>query len=250
MNPKDITSHANAEFKRLSSLSATKGIQKSGQAIISGSRFINEIIQDHPETVIGWISTSTDKEPPPLKVEHWWVLGKLLFNELDQFGTGSPLLLIQIPQIENYQPDADWPLGCSLFVPFQNPENCGAVIRTAAAMGVKRIILLKEAAHPFHPKSVRAAGPAIFKIPMLNGPSINDVTFSDHTFFSLSAEGTPLHAVRFPDSFGLIPGVEGPGVPQHLRKHALSIPMQPGVESLNAATATAVALYEWNRQLW
>lgn len=246
MKPKQITSNANSEFKTLASLSTTKGIQKTGMAIISGTRFINEIVQDHSEFIVGWISPG--KEPPPLTVDQWYVLGKLLFNELDLFGTGTPLLLIKVPSIEAYQPDSSWPVGCSLFVPFQNPDNCGAVIRTAAALGAKRIILLQEAAHPFHPKAVRAAGPAIFKIPLLRGPSINDVTFSDQLYFSLSAEGTPLHKQIFPKIFALLPGIEGPGVPVHLRKNALAIPMQPGIESLNAATATALALYEWNRQ--
>lgn len=247
MNPKQITSHANAEFKTLASLSTTKGILKTGLAIISGTRFINEIIHDHSEVIVGWISP--ENEPPPLTVDRWYVLGKLLFNELDLFGTGTPLLLIKVPNIEEYLPESAWPIGASLFVPFQNPDNCGAVIRTAAALGASRIILLQEAAHPFHPKALRAAGPAIFKIPLLRGPSINDVTFSDQIYFSLSAEGTPLHTQKFPKTFALLPGVEGPGVPAHLRKTALSIPMQPGIESLNAATATALALYEWNRQV-
>jgi tRNA G18 (ribose-2'-O)-methylase SpoU len=43
-----------------------------------------------------------------------------------------------------------------------------------------------------------------------------------------------------------VPGVEGPGLPTHLREGARRcIPIAPGVESLNAATATAIALYVW-----
>ena len=43
-------------------------------------------------------------------------------------------------------------------------------------------------------------------------------------------------------------GVEGPGLPDHLRSGpSLRIPMEPGVESLNAATAAAIALYAWRQ---
>ena len=57
-----------------------------------------------------------------------------------------------------------------------------------------------------------------------------------------------LQETVFPPSFALLPGVEGPGLPDHIAKeHRVSIPMKPGVESLNAATATAIALYEWRR---
>ena len=66
--------------------------------------------------------------------------------------------------------------------------------------------------------------------------------------FALSAEGPELGVEPFPDRFGLVTGVEGPGLPDHLRAGPTRrIPMEPGVESLNAATATAIALYAWRR---
>ena len=74
----------------------------------------------------------------------------------------------------DWSDDAPWPDGCTLFIPFQDPENVGAVIRSAAAFGVARVVLLKEAAHPFHPRSSRAAGSALFQVPLYQGPSIRN----------------------------------------------------------------------------
>ena len=63
---------------------------------------------------------------------------------------------------------------------------------------------------------------------------------------ALSADGPELGDEPFPDCFGLVVGIEGPGLPEHLRSGPTRrIPMEPGVESLNAATAAAVALYAW-----
>ena len=104
--------------------------------------------------------TNTHHQPPPTSTIEWLRFSEPLFKELDVVGTHAPLLLVRVPAIAVWN-DADaWPLGCTLFVPFQDPENIGAVIRSAAAFGVARVVLLREAAHPFHHRSARAAGPA------------------------------------------------------------------------------------------
>jgi len=61
----------------------------------------------------------------------------------------------------------------------------------------------------------------------------------------LSNEGKKISDFKFPEKFGLLPGLEGPGLPDRFRKTALSIPISRRVESLNAVVATAVALFVW-----
>ncbi len=133
------------------------------------------------------------------------------------------------------------------FCSLSRPGNVGAVLRTAAAFGVTAAVLLKEAAHPFHPKAVRASAGAVFRLRLRLGPSIHDLP-TTLPLIALSQDGRPLDKVLFPDSFGLLAGLEGLGVPEKWRKKAAAISMAPGTESLNAATAMAVALYEWRRR--
>ena len=176
----------------------------------------------------------------------WFRLADPLFKELDVSGTHAPLLLARVPAMPEWSDADDWPLGCTLFVPFQDPENVGAVVRSAAAFGVARVVLLREAAHPFHPKSARAAGPALFQVPVLQGPSIRDLSSQTVPIVALATDGPEIGAEPFPERFGLVPGVEGPGLPAPLREGPRRrIPIAPEVESLNAATATAIALYSW-----
>ena len=153
------------------------------------------------------------------------------------------------PETPEWSDDEPWPEGCTLFVPFQDPENVGAVIRSAAAFGVPRVVLLQEAAHPFHPRSSRAAGPALFQTQIMAGPSVHSLASNHHPLISLDASGDDVGASPFPTTFGLVVGLEGPGLPPQLRAgERRRIAMAPGVESLNAATSAAVALYVWSRR--
>ena len=66
---------------------------------------------------------------------------------------------------------------------------------------------------------------------------------------ALDTSGPELSEAPFPERFGLVIGVEGPGLPAHLKGgERRRIAMQPGVESLNAAAAAAIALYVWSRR--
>ena len=107
----------------------------------------------------------------------------------------------------------------------------------------------REAAHPFHPRSSRAAGTALFQIPLLQGPSIHELESRHVPIIALDTSGPDLSDSPFPPRFGLVVGIEGPGLPDRLRQgERRRIAMAPDVESLNAATAAAIALYAWSRE--
>ena len=66
---------------------------------------------------------------------------------------------------------------------------------------------------------------------------------------ALDTTGPRLDEAPFPERFGLVVGAEGRGLPEHLRQgERRRIAIEPGVESLNAATAAAIALYAWARR--
>lgn len=244
---REISSESNPTYRQLHDLLSGRGVRKHGQAILAGKRITDEVQERFADRVLGWI-TDPNGPAPPDPSWTWHRLAPPLFKNLDAAGTRSPLLLVQTPEIPAWSDDEPWPEGCTLFVPFQDPENVGAVIRSAAAFGVPRVVLLKEAAHPFHPKSSRAAGPALFQTELMTGPSAQALNSSSHPLIALDADGDEIGDRPFPKTFGLVIGLEGPGLPEHLRRgERRRIAMAPDVESLNAATAAAVALYEWSR---
>jgi 16S rRNA (guanine(527)-N(7))-methyltransferase RsmG len=244
-----IDSERNDVYIDLKKLLSTRGIRKQNRALLAGGKQVEETLRDFPERCEAWISSGDQSPPPEWGPDGllWYGLAPKLFTLLDLFGTNSPLLLIKLPAMEEWRPEQGFPQGCTLLVPFQDPENVGALIRSAVAFGVTQVVLLAECAHPYLPKSLRASGGAVLRAKLLQGPALKDLT-GDLPLVPLSMHGRDISDFTFPDSFGLLPGLEGPGIPEPLRRLAVSIPIDPRVESLNAATAAAVALYVWSRR--
>lgn len=247
MKVKEIISESNPTFRRLQKLLRGQGVKREGLALFSGPKQVAEVVKDLPDRCAGVIlpvGYQGLEEVAPLEITRY-VLAPDLFRQVDAYGTDGPVLLIRVDPLPRWNPER-WPPGCTLFLPFQDPSNVGAAIRSAAAFGVPRVVIMKESAHPFHYKSSRAAGSTVFRVPLCEGPSIRDLRQREVPILTLSTTGKDLGACRFPGRFGLLPGLEGPGIPSSLRHlTTLSIPMEGGVESLNAAVATGIALYLW-----
>ncbi len=243
-----IESDDNRVFKRLAKTLAGRGIRKYDAALVSGAKIVADVLRMSPHLAEAWISTAKHAPPPaalPAAVA-WYQLSPGLFQRLDVSGTGAPLLFVKTPALEPWRPADGFARGCSVLVPFQDPENVGAVIRSAVAFGAAHVILLAASAHPYHPKALRASGGAVFLAALRQGPPLDELP-AHLDVLPLAARGADLASTVFPERFAFLPGVEGPGLPERFRKRALSIPMQGRIESLNAATATAIALYVWSR---
>jgi len=251
-----ITSADNAAFKAMKKTASGASVKKTERTIVGGRKLVLEAaarLSDLCESLVLFDGLREDDDAVNALVASFaergrlYVLKKSLYNELDVSGTGGPLLVVRVPELAEW--DGSAAEGCTLLVPFQDPANAGAVIRTAAAFGVERVVVLREAANPFHPRCVRASGGAVFGVTLLRGPSIGELSrFREQKGFELVAldrAGEPIAGFRFPKGFALLAGVEGPGLPDALRAKAVSIPMEGGVESLNAAVAASIALYAW-----
>lgn len=241
---RQIDSADNEGFKLLKSLLQPRGAKKAGAALLAGAKLVPEVLRDFPARCLELIvPRGLEHVPaeaaPELPVT---VLRPELFRELDVSGTHAPLVRIRVDE----PPPWDGKLqGCTLAVPFQDPENVGAVLRSAAAFGALRVILLREAASPWHPKALRAGGTAALRLDLVRGGSLEEVAAQAGKVVALSADGQPIQTFTFPADFLLLPGLEGGGLPADLRADALAIPMAGGTESLNGATAAAIALYVW-----
>ena len=136
----------------------------------------------------------------------------------------------------------------------QDPGNVGTIIRSAEAFGATGVICLPGNVSPWNPKAVRASAGSIFRVPVL--PFANDVIsrLRDSGITTLAAathDAQPANLIQLDVPVALIIGNEGNGVPQDLAAQAdgaITIPCPGPVESLNAAIAASVLLYEASRQ--
>ncbi|OQY50975.1 MAG: hypothetical protein B6240_00600 [Desulfobacteraceae bacterium 4572_87] len=250
MKTTEINSSNNPTFRGFLRLHRPREIRKQQKALLSGPKQIREVLREFPDQCTGIIFSSRHATPDfsgPDAIPRY-TLSPDLFAQVDVFGTKHPVLIVRAEPLSRF----DGTLrnsGCTLCVPFQDPNNVGTMIRASAALGAARVVLLKEAAHPFHPKSVRAAGSNIFRIPLYQGPALNQLNEFEIPLVVMAPEGEDVVRFNFPDHFCLVPGLEGPGIPKTLKgNHKISIPMTNGVESLNAAMATGIVLYRWRER--
>lgn len=247
--PTIISSRANPLIRKLAALDNARGIHKHSVYLAGGARLVQEALRDQLDLIEAVIvaANQPDIATPPDVPKH--ILSPSLFKSINILGTPGPLLLMRAKALPLYDPTAPWPDGCTLFVPFSDPENVGGVIRSAAALGAARVVLTAEAACPFLPRALRAAAGTVWRLPLEQAGHLEELTWpTGQRVFTLDAGGRCLDDWETPHgAYGLLPGQEGPGLPPTLRGRldCVSIPMQPGVESLNAATAVAIALWAW-----
>lgn len=137
----------------------------------------------------------------------------------------------------------------------QDPGNVGTIIRTAEAAGYAGIIALKGTADVYSPKVVRSAAGSLFRMPVLTGlPEEDGVSMIREGGWKLvvtSVEGgESCFEVNEKATSALVIGNEGSGVSESLIKEAdlrLMIPMEGRIESLNAAVAAGILMYQLKR---
>ena len=137
----------------------------------------------------------------------------------------------------------------------RDPGNLGTIIRSAAAFGVSNLVLSADCADLYHPRTLRAAMGAAFKKPILVAKEITSVIRALAERGRVWAAALDESAVRLGDGeIGpedtVIVGNEGHGISDRVLSAAtdkLYIPMEQGVESLNAGVAASVLLWELYR---
>ncbi|MBR0398189.1 MAG: RNA methyltransferase [Eubacterium sp.] len=138
----------------------------------------------------------------------------------------------------------------------QDPGNVGTIIRTAEGAGVTGIVIGSETADIFGPKVIRATMGSVFRMPVIRTADLGGMLDflkenGVNSYASHLSGSVPYTEPDYTKGTALLIGNEGKGLSRELTGQAdyrIRIPMEGSVESLNAAVAASVMMYEVHRQ--
>lgn len=255
MQFKQITSRDNPIYRQLKRLAdSSRERRKEGKTLLDGVHLLTAYAAHIglPELLIVPQGASTAEANALL--QQWQdiptlMLPTLLFAELSPVVTPSGIMAqVLIPQLPVVEP----PRFVLLLEDIQDPGNLGSLLRTAAAAGVDNVYLSAACADPWSPKCLRGGQGAQFVLPVQERQSLPEFLESfNGKAFAATLDGQPCFAQDLRLPLALAIGNEGAGLSASLIQacqQRMTIPLAQGVESLNAAAAAAVCLFEVVRQ--
>ena len=257
-----ITSAANPLLKDVRRAMVRGGLTEQGWCIAETFHLLEEALRSDCEvkTVLAADSVRSAAEAHVRRLAgvKVVVLPDALFQRLSGTETSQGVMALVKPPA--------WSLeqlfrGCPLVVVLdglQDPGNAGTIVRAAEAFGATGVLFLKGSVSPYNPKTVRAAVGSLFRVPFLHGvdAALARAALRQHRvdlYAGMPARsGSAMRSLADVDltgRCGLVIGSEARGVGGELGSAAITVSIPTvGVESLNAAVAAGILLYEARRQ--
>ena len=252
-----VSSRDNPRLKEAARLVASsRDRRKAGRCVLEGEHTIAAYCERYgaPETLIV-VETALERDGIRALLEavpasRTLVVNESAWAELAQLPAGLGVMaVIEAPHPKAGE-NADF---CLLLDGIQDPGNVGSILRTAAAAGVEQVLLSSQCAFAWSPKVLRAGQGAHFHLQIFEDVDLVAWArkYQGTLVAAVAADGESLFGVDLTPPIAIAIGNEGSGLSEALRLAAarsITIPMPGGFESLNAAAAAAVCLFEFVRQ--
>jgi TrmH family RNA methyltransferase len=253
-----ITSRQNAIVSRFraaargesADLVLLDGVHLVGEALGSGIHVREAAITpDRREAVA--LADELRKRKVPVAI-----VSAAVMRAISPVQSSSPVAaLADRPAVDPHRVYRDVPL-VIIAIDVQDPGNVGAIVRVAEAGGATGVVCAGACADPFGWKALRGSMGSSLRLPVLVYRDVREATDEARRYGCLIAataprDGRPLFEADLQDAVAVLIGGEGAGLPASYLDAAderIMIPMQPPVESLNAAVTAALIVYEARRQ--
>jgi RNA methyltransferase, TrmH family len=251
-----ITSAANPAIAFVRSLARRDRRAAEGAFVIEGRRAVHDALQTGavPRLLLVRQGEPESWRDLPLAAPvHARVIEHRLFDLLSDVQT--PQGILAVFPFPSLAAGLDDPAPLALVLDrLRDPGNLGTLLRSAAGAGVNAVYLSPETVDPWNPKVVRAGMGAHFRIPLI---PIDTGVLDElrqrlpHRVVASATAKRPYDATDWTGATALVIGGEAEGVGPEMEAWAteeVGIPLDHGVESLNAAMAGTVILFEAARQ--
>ena len=247
-----ITSLKNPKIQTWKSLKDRKGRRETGCFLVEGRKMVEEALHSafHVEAVLADEARLSEFDLPQ-DARVYAMPAHVLAAVCD---TKTPQGVAAVVRM------TDTPVRGSRIVALdgvQDPGNVGTIVRTADAAGFDGVLMSTQCADVFSPKVLRATMGSIFRMGIrvtddLPG-ELSRMAAQGASVISSQLDGMPFYE-RAPvgEQFVLVIGSEGNGVTDEVKAvatHRVKLPMRGGAESLNAAVAASIMMYELTRDL-
>ena len=192
-----------------------------------------------------------------LKQVRWELVSEEVMNKMAD--TQTPQGIVTVLRCPNHEPDELLRKENGLFLVLeglQDPGNLGTIMRTSEGAGVTAVIMDKKTVDIYNPKTIRATMGSIYRVPFVIVEDLQEILQKMRKngirSFAAHLSGTTYYTGEsFQDPTAFLIGNEGNGLSKELSEMAdsfIKIPMEGKLESLNAAVAAALLIYEAKRQ--
>ena len=252
--PQALTSDKNPLLKEVRRAAHHGCLTDAGLAVAEGFHLLEEALRSRCEIPVVIVAEPVHATLPDLNSTRVITVSEATFAHLGT--TEAPQGVISL-----VRPPA-WTLdqlmrGRPLLIVLdgvQDPGNAGAVVRAAEAFGATGVAFIKGSVNPYNPKSLRASAGSIFRLPLVaaleESALLAALEQKQVTLYAaVPHDGRLLSEADLTGPSAILIGSEGRGVSPRLQHEASGIRIPTtGVESLNAAVAAGVMLYEASRQ--
>lgn len=245
-----ITSTSNPLLKSVRRAVARGALTRDGYMVAETPHLLEEALRSGCE--IGAVLVGPDARVAAANDLHIIELNDALFGSVAATEAPQGVIALVRPRVWRMQ---ELLTGNALVVVLdgvQDPGNAGTILRSAEAFGATGVIFLKGTVSPYNPKSVRASAGSVFRVPLVTGvtPDEARAALGSVDRYAASARGAvTATSAGFVRPSAIIIGAEGAGISERMSAGAVGVSIPTAaVESLNAATAAAILLYEARRQ--
>lgn len=239
------------EIKYIQSLGHKKRRDEERLFLMEGNKMVAELLAHYPSQIVRLYATETffEQHPAAKKIQQHHIISEEELGRISQLQTPNQALALvhYFPEAAIELPSTEWTLALD---GIRDPGNMGTIIRLADWFGIGTIICSPDCADIYNPKVVQATMGSIMRVTVVEKELAVFLKDQQLPVVGAVLGGKELSSFEFPKAGILVIGNESNGIREEvisLLTEKLMIPRFGEAESLNAAIATSIFLWELKR---